>query len=339
MAGLLILLTATGIQFSVYRPYFYEMAEASGFMFFALGLYFMATSGLLRDKPIRLYRLTLAAVAVSLAVLSRPTFALYALAAVVWLWFGLEPYRRQQARPEQKRHMVRYVLAALLPYVVFGLLQMAYNYARFGSVFEFGIQYSLTINDFTHTEYYGRLAAISLYNLLFALPQLTLSFPFIKGGIHQLETNAYYYFETSQALGLLWRALPLGGLAYAPRALRPMSWRKRGKLLAIVGIPAVIIPLILMAMTWESGYALRYSVDFAWQLVLAGMLVCFYVYGRCGNPRMRRFLTTVMLVSAIWCFISTTALVFARVPDDVTVGGVSLQLEYYRLERLLTFWK
>lgn len=339
MAGLLMLLTTTGIQFCVYRPYFYELAESSGFMFFAVGLYFMATSGLLRDGPIRLYKLSLAGVAVSLAVLSRPTFALYALAAVIWLWFGLKPYRQQQAHPEQKRHVVRYVLAALLPYVVFGLVQMAYNYARFGSVFEFGIRYSLTINDFTNTEFYGSLAAVSLFNLLFALPQLTLDFPFIRGGVHQLETNAYYYFESSQAIGLFWRALPLAGLAYAPRSLKTMSWRKRGKLMAIIGIPTIVIPLVLMAMTWESGYALRYSVDFAWQLVLAGLLICFYMYGRCTSPRMRGFLTTVMLVSAVWCFISTTALALSRVPDDATVGEISLQLEYYRLQRMLMFWK
>ena len=94
-----------------------------------------------------------------------------------------------------------------------------------------------------------------------------------------------------------------------------------------------------MALTWESGYALRYSVDFAWQLVLAGVLVCFYVHSRCQSPRMKQFLTTLLLVSTIWCLISTSALVLARVPDDVTVGGVELQLVYYRLARLLTFWK
>lgn len=339
MCGLLLVLITSGIQFSVYRPYFYELAEASGFMFFSLGLYFLASSGILGDGPIQLYKLAVSGVAVSLAVLSRPTFALYAVAEVIWLWFGLKRYRNQRPHPEQKRHIVKYALASLLPYMVFGGLQMAYNYARFGSLFEFGIQYSLTINDFTHTEFYPRLAAISLYNLLFALPQFQLNFPFIHGTTHQLETNAYYFFETSSAIGLLWRALPIGGLAYAPRVLKPMSWRQRGKLFAVIGLPAVVIPLVLMALTWESGYALRYSVDFAWQLVLAGVLVCFYVYGRCQSPRMKQFLTTAMLIGTVWCLISTTALVLARVPDDVTVGGVQLQLEYYRLARLLTFWK
>ena len=216
---------------------------------------------------------------------------------------------------------------------------MAYNYARFGSPFEFGIRYSLTINDFTHTEFHTSLAAVSLYNLLIALPQFQLNFPFVLGSTHQLDTNAYYYFETASAIGLLWRALPLGGLCYVPRALKPMSWRQRGRLLLIVGLPTVVFPLLLMALTWESGYALRYSVDFAWQLVLGGLLVCFYVYSRCQSPRMRRFLETAMVAAVVWCCVSTAALSLARVPDDVTVSGVSLPLVYYRIARTLTFWK
>lgn len=339
MSGLLLLLITSGVQFSVYRPYFYELAETSGFMFFTLGLYCLATSGLLGDAPIRLYKLALSSVFISLAVLSRPTFALYAVVAVIWLWFGWKSYRRQQAHPEQKRHMVKYALAALLPYVLFGGLQMAYNFARFGSPLEFGIRYSLTINDFTHTEFHASLAIVSLYNLLLALPQFQLDFPFIHGTIHQLETNAYYFFETGAAVGLLWRALPLGGLAYAPRVLKPMSRKQRLRLFVLIGLPTIVIPFFLMAFTWESGYALRYSVDFAWQLVLGGLLVCFYVYNRCQSPRMRHFLTTAMLVSVIWCLLSTTALALARLPDDVTVGGVQLQLVYYRLARQMMFWK
>ena len=339
MSGLLLVLVTSGVQFSGYRPHFYEMAETAGFMFYALGLYFLSGSGLLGDRPIRLHKLALSGVSISLAVLSRPTFALYAIAAVIWLWFGWMRYRAQQPQPAARSHVVRYALAALLPYVLFGGLQMAYNYARFGSPFEFGIRYSLTINDFTHTEFHTSLAAVSLYNLLIALPQFQLNFPFVLGSTHQLDTNAYYYFETASAIGLLWRALPLGGLCYAPRALKPMSWRQRGRLLLIVGLPTVVFPLLLMALTWESGYALRYSVDFAWQLVLGGLLVCFYVYSRSQSPRMRRFLETTMVAAVVWCCVSTAALSLARVPDDVTVSGVSLPLVYYRIARTLTFWK
>lgn len=37
---------------------------------------------------------------------------------------------------------------------------MIYNYARFGSVFDFGIQYSLTINDFTAAQYHTHFVLI-----------------------------------------------------------------------------------------------------------------------------------------------------------------------------------
>ncbi|MGI6264482.1 MAG: hypothetical protein ACOYJY_03340 [Acutalibacteraceae bacterium] len=338
MAGLILVLCSSGIQFSVYRPKFYEVAETAGMMFMAIALYALATSGLLGDKPIKLARLAVSATAMSLAVLSRPTLAVYALSAVVWLWFGLKSYRRQTDL-RRKAPVVKYALAALLPYLLFGGGQMVYNFVRFGSPLEFGIRYSLTINDFTHTQFHWRLAGVSLYNLLIALPQFQLNFPFIHGTTHQLETNAYYFFETGSAIGLLWRALPLGGLAYAPRVMRRMDRRRMVRLLLIVGLPTVIFPLGLIALTWESGYALRYSVDFAWQLVLGGLLVCFAVWRRCRSERMKRFLFTALVLSAVWCFVSTTALALAPLPSDLVVGGRNLQLEYLRLARDWTFWK
>ena len=37
----------------------------------------------------------------------------------------------------------------MLPFVIFGAFMMFYNYARFGSVFDFGQNYNLTVMDMT----------------------------------------------------------------------------------------------------------------------------------------------------------------------------------------------
>ena len=55
---------------------------------------------------------------------------------------------------------------------------MIYNYARFGSVFDFGIQYSLTINDFTAAQYHTHFVLIGFFNYLLAVPSFIPVFPF-----------------------------------------------------------------------------------------------------------------------------------------------------------------
>ena len=58
------------------------------------------------------------------------------------------------AEKTDKKRRIKYALCGALPLAILGICQMAYNYARFGSPLDFGIQYSLTINDFTHSEFH-----------------------------------------------------------------------------------------------------------------------------------------------------------------------------------------
>ena len=74
----------------------------------------------------------------------------------------------------------RYLLCALLPMACIGIVQMWYNYDRFGNPFEFGIQYSLTINDFTKTQFHSRLSLIPVYNYFFNPPVFSMKYPIVS---------------------------------------------------------------------------------------------------------------------------------------------------------------
>lgn len=344
VCGQFMLLCSSGMIFCMFRPKFYEAAEASGLMFFAIGLYFMLTSNVFTRGKIRLSKLALSAVFVSLAVLSRPTFGLYAAVMLIFLGFALRQYWRQEDAPAKKGwYVIRFLLAALLPYAVFAGIQMGYNAARFGSFLDFGIQYSLTINDFTQAQFHPSLAWISLYNFLFNLPGLSSAFPFISCSNEMFGVTGFYYFEYSanpMTFGLFWRALPMFALVFAPYTLRRMDRGKRLPALLIGGIGCLAVPVIILASTWESGHAMRYNVDFGWQMLFAALAVCLFVYGRVENERTRRVLRQAMIAATILCFLGNMASAMTEWPrgENTFNSNPYQEIAYYKFAMLFEFW-
>ena len=107
---------------------------------------------------------------------------------------------------------VRYLLCAMLPMVCIGLVQMWYNYDRFGNPFEFGIQYSLTINDFTKTQFHPRLSWIAIYNYFFNPPRFSAEYPIISTEFQFMSAGGYFYADlnsTRNTSGTFFLALPM----------------------------------------------------------------------------------------------------------------------------------
>lgn len=60
------------------------------------------------------------------------------------------------------------------------LLLMWYNYAGFGSPFDFGANYNLTTNDMTKRGLSAARIPAGLFAYLFQLPIVKMSFPFFE---------------------------------------------------------------------------------------------------------------------------------------------------------------
>lgn len=344
VCGQFMLLCSSGMVFCMFRPKFYEAAESAGLMFFAIGLYFMLSSEVFCNGKIKVYKLGLSALFVSLAVLSRPTFALYAVAMLIFLFFAFRQYMKQDDAPAKKgKYVLKFLAASLLPYAFFAAVQMAYNYVRFGSPFDFGIQYSLTINDFTRTEFHPSLAWISIYNFLFNLPGISSSFPFINATNEWFNTAGYYYFEFSRnpmCFGLFWRALPMFSLVFAPRALKTLDREKKMRAILLGGVGCVLIPLIIIASTWESGHAMRYNVDFGWQMLFVALAICLYFYNRIQNERIKHLLRNLMIVCTALCFLGNMASVMTQWPrgENSFNSNPYQEIAYYKFAMLFEFW-
>ena len=341
VATLLILQLSSGAWFNLVYDNFYEIAQASGFMFTCMGFFFLLRSGVVGEGRVRRRHIALAAACLSFAVLCRPTLALYCVAACVFFGFGFVKYRDQLrennrlkvSAEKQRRKTVGYILAAILPFALIGGIQVIYNIARFGNPLDFGIQYSLTINDFTRSQYHTDFVMIGLYNFLWTFPVMTTEFPFVASNFSTLSVNGYYFVANRHAIGILWRGLPSLGYLGAVPAWKCMTKKERIQALCLLIPTCVVIPLIIIFSIWESGYGVRYCCDFAWQIILGGAAVLYLLWARVAEGQGKAILRHAFTVAAVVAVVLNGALIYGY----LTRTG-HLELSYLRFERLFEFW-
>ena len=342
IATLVILQLSSGVWYNFVYDNFYEIAQSSGFMFTCAGFFFLLRSRIVGEGKINHLHLTLATVCLSWAVLCRPTLALYCIVACIFIVFGLVKRRgevknvRKGAAPTKKAMAAataKYLLAALTPFVLIGGIQVIYNVARFGNPLDFGIQYSLTINDFTRSQYHTDFVMIGIFNFLFAFPQIRPEFPYVASNFSTLSANGYYFVANRNAIGLLWRALPsLGYLGVVP------AWRtltKKEKLMAVLLLvpTCVIAPLVIIFSIWESGYGVRYCCDFAWQFILGGTAVLYLLYARVAKGQAKDILRNAFTVAMVLGVVVNGAMLY----EYLTKTG-HLAAHYLRFAKIFDFW-
>lgn len=331
LAGLLIMQLSSGIWYCFAKRNFYEIAQSAGFFFVTAGAYFLIRANVIGEGRARLPSLCASSALLSLAVLSRPTTAVYCAAALAFIAFGFYKYRAERGG---KR--VRYLLCALLPYILFGGAQMLYNCARFGSPLDFGIAYSLTVNDFTRAEFHLHFVLIGFYNFLLALPRFIPRFPFFTSNVELFNPNGYYFVATNYAVGLLFSAPPVWALALSGKAYRKSASPYKKPYACLIGLVAAAAPAMIIVSTWESGYGIRYCVDFAWQIVICALCVLFTLYKSLKTDEARSLIGKAVVFALAASFAANFPQIW-----NWTVAGVGNQEVLARLkafERLFNFW-
>ena len=345
ISGLIILQVVSGIWFSIGRPLFYEIALSAGFAVLTWAVYFMFSANIIGDGKPSLPRTAVASTLFAVAVLSRPTLVLYCMAAGLFMLMALPRAAASDGKKSGGSLFcaagIRYLLCALLPMVCIGCIQMWYNYDRFGSPFEFGIQYSLTINDFTRTQFHPRLSLVAVYNYFFNPPIFVPGFPGVRTDFQFLNSGGFFYADTActyNTSGVFFIALPLFAYLFSFRALKQI--RGRGKKIsaaAYVSIPCLIIPFTIVASVWESGYAARYMTDFAWQSLLGAFAILFFLYGRLTDPTKKKLVHGFIWFSVMWALIVGGVQEFNQM---FRYDGSAWEFPEmaYEIQRLFAFW-
>ena len=319
-AGLITLQLSSGIMFSAARPLFYELAIASGFMCVAIGAYLLMTSNILWDGKISYVRLGFASFFLGYAVLCRPTLAVYCIAALFFFAGGLKKALDGLEKRQKTRTFFKYAAVALVPLGIIALGQMTYNYLRFDNPLDFGIQYSLTINDFTRAEFHWKYVLINMYAYLFNMPHFTpRKFTYLASSAERFGINGYTFFDDAGknlvSVGIIYRALPIFAYLFSGKALKLVEKKKRILPALLIGVTCVLMPLVIIFSSWESGYAVRYNADFSWQMVIGALVVAFTLYKSIKSE------STKKLVDLIFTF-STVVCVYVNIAQLILFTGI-----------------
>ncbi len=339
--GLITLQLISGVWFCFATGNFYEIAQASGFAFVTSGGYFMLISGVIGKRKINLFYLSLSAVLLALGVLSRPTLAVYCICALIFIFAGIMKKRRGLMSEGKNRigFYISYLAAAFLPFILIGGLQMIYNYLRFGNIMDFGIQYSLTINDFTNTEFHSHFAGIGFYNYLFAIPNISPSFPFISSHVETFNPNGYYFVATNTAIGLFIMAPICFSYFYSKKAYAVSKSENRKLYFVIISAVCVIAPLVIIASVWESGYGIRYKTDFAWQFLIGAFTIAFIIYKNCENENIKKIMAKAFFAFTVLCFILSFTQSYTYILKASHFNHEALDKYLYAFERAFEFWR
>lgn len=305
-AGLITLQLSSGIMFSAARPLFYELAIASGFMCVAIGAYLLMTSNILWDGKISYVRLGFASFFLGYAVLCRPTLAVYCIAALFFFAGGLKKALDGLEKRQKTRTFFKYAAVTLVPLGIIALGQMTYNYLRFDNPLDFGIQYSLTINDFTHAEFHWKYVLINMYAYLFNMPHFTpRKFTYLASSAERFGINGYTFFDDAGknlvSVGIIYRALPMFAYLFSGKALKRVEKKKRILPILLIGVTCILMPLVIIFSSWESGYAVRYNADFSWQMVIGALVVAFTLYKSIKSESTKKLVDLIFTFSTVVC--------------------------------------
>ena len=196
------------------------------------------------------------------ALLTRITVALYAFPFFLALAAACYLQRRTL------RIAITHLLVFSLPVVAAGLLQMAYNQARFGAPMDFGIQYKPETTDENFRTFTLLHLPENLGHYLFALPKLSRDFPWLEHS--GWEPRVYTTFAEGMSSILL--ASPFLLIAFLVwRILKPGSTYPPDLRLA-AGLATGAGLMMFVAMLCFVSASRRYVQDFMPMLMVAVFL-------------------------------------------------------------------
>lgn len=306
-------------------------------------MYFLLRSGVVGEGKISRPNICVATILLSIAVLCRAALALYCIVSLLFIYAGVKKIVKTSANPTfkaNKKPVITFLLAALIPFALIGSVQMIYNYLRFGSILDFGISYTLTIYDYQHIQFHLPLVFIAIINYLFTVPKVSSVFPFVTSNYDSLSVNGYYFLAGFSSAGIIFRAVPVLGYIFGGKAYKRSNNPNRRLAAVIIVSGCILVPLIQMAMIWEYGYTPRYAVDFAWQMIFGAFAVLFSLYGKINSTN-KRIIDKIFLISAIASVIINFALIYEFVLDyGNSLGGIPMDIrsDMVSFGRLFEFW-
>jgi hypothetical protein len=293
LLGYLAFWIGSGVLELIHYQRIYSVPIAAAIFFTTLGFAFWLKAkhiGLVNNSaPAKPY-LLLGSVCLAMNIGCRPQFLLAALLAIPVFWTEIKENRYFFSKKG-----LAATISTILPFVVIAIPQLWYNFARFGSVFDFGANYNLTIMDMAHRAVGINLNKLGdILPLLIVPPQFVPDFPFLQTAQNVFGISGEPFYQ-----GLLFTA-PIVFLLFAT----PRIHKKLNHLHAfwLVTTSVVLGLIIISADVLIATVAPRYTADFAWLFLIAAILVFWTIYSNLSGKAKTRFfygVAALVIVGAI----------------------------------------
>ena len=323
------LVACSGILYLVKFPTFYSLPIMCGLAFSVWGLYCWARSGLSRHRCAWLFAGSLC---MALVAGCRPQLLVLSLLAFPLFWRTYITERRLLTAAGAREFAC---LAA--PYLIVAAGIMGYNYARFGSLTDFGANYNLTVNDMTKRGMNAGRLAPAFFTYFLQPPSMVGVFPFLQPA--PFDTTYMGQTIKEVTFGGIFACLPLlWVLAFSKRILT-MRARQRSTR-TIMGVIVVLIAsgvIVALADAELAGILQRYYADFSFMFLAAAVLLCFVVNEQLSHTRgAYDLMLKILLILA--CASVTYSLLLCFVPETGWYSDV-YPWAYQGLLDSVLFWK
>jgi len=310
---------------------FYSIVSSAGFMFVVAGILLLLESVEREKEKTDLSKLVLACACLALAVGCRPNLIFASLAVPVILW---------------KYRLWKYAPLIAIPYIMTAIPMCLYNYDRFGSIFEFGLNYNMTnLNVIAYKQLNPIGKILNTFNIslsyLFSPNRYSLFYPYVEC----LPLNDKFFWTIikfyDKGCGMVNYPIIFCLFCFIKSVFRKEN---RPGVFYISATFLAIAAVLILVNSWMVGHSGRYMIDFAVFIILPSLFCAYYWCdggddGTALQPQknqvpliVRQKVTYVLLAFSIFVglFLFATSVTNDATPD-------SPQLYYYLRQSLILF--
>ena len=324
LAGAIALVFGSGFFWLIARPMFYELAETCAITYLFLGFAFAVLCS--RENAYKSLTLFASGLSFALMVASRPTFVFYIAASIPLI---LPQIIKKAGKLDLKR-----MVCFLTPLAVFAIILMVYNYVRFGSPFDFGQKYQLTVSDIRLNKPTNlAILPTGIYHYFFAPLDIDMTFPFFHVVQRTPDVSSGYYFNFPCA-GLF--NYPIMFILFASVYIIKRMGKERRCLKHFTALLIIIALIITYLDITLAGVLERYMLDITPVFMIASLILWFETltyFERKGAKRPTQRLFFIICVAT--AVISTLATCLGENDVQAALNPVHFQ----RLSSLIEFWR
>ena len=316
----------------------YELSPLGGLVCVFAGIN-LVYEGVHRETKNNLF-LGLGALAFAMAVGCKASFLIASIVALPMILNYLASNGNSKKENRVARYFARIfskeniktILAVAMPYAVVGILLMIYNMVRFGSPFDFGVAYQLTLYD---TSYF-KLTSISklptvIQNGLLRLPITSANFPFIDLPEAGITYNGYIF--AMAGVGVLVYPFIWAFIGVPVTVKNSLRKNKDKAFVIATAIVALVLCYVTIVM---GGPSYRYSLDFGWAFTIPSIFVIFAIEEWARKKGILKQALIGILIVVFATVLINTLLAFNTSFNNIHEMRPTI---YYDVFHTVMFWK